>query len=152
MDYGTAGYPEGKQSFYNFNGEDLSDYILPISPAARDSFESQLCQTFLRQLRQAYAGRMSVKVLSSIRYTSEAMIASEAHIAKILVDYGLRAPRAAFPKSFLDYADHSIKKQPNSKEAARYSCRELYEHWLNIGDYSGFSKAYSHATDTLSFM
>ena len=95
---------------------------------------------------------MSLKILASIRAVAQEMHCSEAHISKVLVDYGLRAPRNAFPQSFLKHIDDSIHSQSYMSGVASYSYKELFEHWYQVEGYGGINRAYSYAVDKSRFM
>jgi len=116
------------------SGESLSEFMLPLSPICRDTLEARICQKFVKHLRHVPSSRMAVKVLSSLQYTADMLGCSDAHVAKVLVDYGLRAPRAAFPETFLQHIDVSLQKEPYEMGAASYTYKELYAHWMRIGE------------------
>ncbi len=65
---------------------------------------------FMKHIRHVPISRMEIKILSAIQFTADMTGSSDAHIAKELVDMGLRAPRMAFPIEFLDYADRTLMR------------------------------------------
>lgn len=87
---------------------------------------------FMRHLRQVPISKMEMKVLSSIHFTADIMGCSDAHIAKELVEMGLRAPRIAFPIDFLDYADSAAMRCGWSVGAPSHAIMDLR------GDWQGF--------------
>jgi hypothetical protein len=76
---------------------------LPSLPKAGqdNQFELEVFGHFIGHLRQVPNSRLEIKILSSIHFTADILDTSDALIAKTLVDLGLRAPRKAFPISFL---------------------------------------------------
>lgn len=152
MDYRTINIQAVKSDYHHVSNEDLSDYILPISSANRESFEAQICQRFLRSLREVFSGRMDLKILVSIRNVAQDMNCSEAHVSKILVDYGLRAPRSAFPQSFLKHIDEAMHMKPIMIGAASYSYKDLYDHWRVVEGHGHIKTAYSYAADKTNYM
>jgi hypothetical protein len=55
---------------------------------------------------------------------------SDAHVAKILVDLGLRAPRLAFPCQFLEYADAALMRLGWRIGGPNLELLELRQYWL----------------------
>lgn len=110
---------------------------LPIPPAtaqytARE--ELALYARFMRYLRHVPHGRMEIKILSAIQFTADMADVSDAQVAKLLVDLGLRAPRLAFPADFLKFADESLLRGLNTHQSAGTSLRALKDHWDAIGE------------------
>jgi hypothetical protein len=77
---------------------------------------------------------MEIKILSSIQFTADMLDYSDAQVAKILVDMGLRAPRLAFPADFLKYADTSLSRTGWQTGSLPESLRALKKHWDLIGE------------------
>lgn len=110
--------------------------ILPLPPTAeeKDKFEMEVYARFMRHLRCVPNSRMEIKTLSSIQFTADLMDCNDALIAKTLVDLGLRAPRHAFPASFLDFVDGSIMRSHWSDGHVAGSTGELRDYWDSIGE------------------
>lgn len=109
---------------------------LPKAPDDH-SFRSEdmdIYMRFMRHLRNVPAGDVSVKIVSSIQFTADFLVSSDAHVAKVLVDLGLRAPRQAFPASFLDYADGALSQGGWSFGGANKHIKQLHSYWVRIGD------------------
>lgn len=116
------------------NAATQSEVILPLSPIDDSTLEAQICQKFVKHLRHVPSSRTSVKILSSIQYAADMLGCNDGHVAKVLVDYGLRASRDAFPEIFLEHVDASFTRAPYDVGAPCWSYRQLHDHWTMIGD------------------
>ncbi len=128
----------------SYNAHTSSQIVLPLAPIQAASLEAQICQKFVKHLRHVPSSRTSVKILSSIQYAADILGCSDAHVSKVLVDYGLRAPRDCFPETFLDHVDASFMRAPHEVGAASWSYRQLHDHWTQIGEdiFAGVRKNY----------
>ena len=133
------------------------DSVLPLPPAAHmpgshdERTDMAIYARFMRYLRHVPNSRMDIKILSSIQFTADMLDHSDAHIAKVLVDLGLRAPRMAFPADFLDYADAALMRDEWQIGGANGALHGLREYWNAIGEdkFSGVKKQYSLADEAL---
>ena len=75
--------------------------VLPLCPSSGRPFETGVYRHFMKNFRQFPDTAAEIRVLTSIQAAAAAMGISPALAAKTLVDIGLRAPRMAFPFSFL---------------------------------------------------
>ena len=89
---------------------------------------------FYQCLREATHSRPDVCVLQAIQRTADITMNSDAYVAKILVEKGLRAPRMAFPGEYLDHVITALARHPHHMGSASETDRDLYAHWLSIGD------------------
>lgn len=128
--------------------------MLPLPPMPGEEgqvtrFEMEVYARFMRHLRQVPNSRQETKVFASIQFTADAMDTSDALVAKTLADLGLRAPRKAFPATFLEYVDKSTARRLNGMEPPPPSVTALRDHWDRIGEdrFSGFSSLYSRVYD-----
>jgi len=55
-------------------------------------------------------------------------------VAKTLVDLGLKAPRRAFPVSFLDFVDRSLQRASWDHGVPLASVMKTRDHWDRIGE------------------
>ncbi len=94
--------------------------VLPSRPENNASFEAGLYDRFIHHLRHVPNSRMEIKILSAIQFTADSIDHGDALVAKTLVDLGLRAPRKAFPVSFLEFVDRSIARQ--GWDLGSYAC------------------------------
>lgn len=109
---------------------------LPIPPAhvKKSDAEIEIYARFMRHLRHVPNNRVEIKVLSAIQFTADMTDNSDAHVAKVLVDYGLRAPRMAFPADFLRFADQSFARSTWAVGGPSRALLELRAHWESIGE------------------
>lgn len=119
-------------------GYDSERTVLPLPPALGEErrFEMDVYVRFMRHLRQVPNSRMDVKILSSIQFTADMLDTSDALIARMLVDMGLRAPRAALPVSFLDFVDNIFRRAvwDSGVNAPQATLVALKRHWDRIGE------------------
>ena len=118
---------------------------LPIPPAPHigiapgdkpdTRFEMEIYARFMRHLRDVPNSRMEIKILAAIGFTADMMDISDALVAKTLVDMGLRAPRRAFPLSFLEFADKTLQRKAWDNAAhTPAGIAEMHAHWNQIGE------------------
>lgn len=107
---------------------------LPLPPENKSEFEMAVYAKFMRHLRCVPNSRAEIKILSSMLFTADMMGTSDEHIAKVLVDCGLRAPRAAFPDAFLNHVDQSFMRDENALGAATSEYKALGSHWTKHGE------------------
>lgn len=84
---------------------------------------------FIGHFRSVPVSRIETKILTSIQFTADLMECSDAHIAKVLVEIGLRAPRDAFPIDFLNYFDRSMKRTGWAVGAPSEAMLDLSDSW-----------------------
>lgn len=110
--------------------------ILPLPPTmGQDTrFEMEVYARFMRHMRSVPHSRMEIKILSSIQFTADMMDTSDALITKTLADLGLRAPRRAFPVTFLDFVDKSVMRMNRDTGTPPPSVVKLHSHWKKIGE------------------
>ncbi len=134
------------------NHIDISDdkrIAFPFPPASINGaeMEMEVYVRFMRHFRHVPNNRMEIKILSAIQFTADMTDHSDAHIAKILVDFGLRAPRMAFPADFLRFADHSLMRSNWVVGGPSKALLALKDHWHDIGEdrFAAFRGEYSIA-------
>lgn len=112
--------------------------VLPLPPSNGEEarFEMEVYVRFMRHLRQVPNSRMDIKILSAIQFTADTMDIGDALAARTLVDLGLRAPRAAFPMTFLDFVDNSFRRAAweTGLGLPPASAMKLKDHWDRIGE------------------
>lgn len=109
---------------------------LPLPPDSTidNADEMEIYARFMRHLRLVPNSRTEIKVLSAIQFTADMLDLTDALVAKVLVDLGLRAPRKAFPSAYLDHVDRSLLRsgfEVGSPTAASLALREF---WDKIGE------------------
>ncbi len=120
--------------------------FLPLNPEiAQEESDRIVHSRFMRHLQHVPSSKMEIKILSSIQFTADMLDYSDAHVAKILVDMGLRAPRMAFPVEFLEFADSSLMRSGWEVGGPTPSLIALKNHWDRIGEdrFSTFNRQYS---------
>ena len=111
--------------------------ILPKSPPSGDeitatrSEDKMIHSRFMNHLACVPNSRIDIKILSAIQFTADILGYSDAHISKVLVDLGLRASRAAFPATFLDYADNALIRTVWDIGAPSLALKELDTYWID---------------------
>lgn len=120
--------------------------VLPLPPGLEIAmggghdgrFEMEIYARFMRHLRNVPNSRMEIKILAAIQFTADMLDTSEALIAKTLVDLGLRAPRKAFPGTFLDFCDNMLlraaAKFGDDHTTPPQAVSVLKGHWDSIGE------------------
>lgn len=127
------------------NDNRLDKIILPLPPANADAkMEMEIYARFMRHLRCVPSPRFEIKILQAVQFTADILDASEELVCKVLVDLGLRAPRYAFPVSFLHYADTAMQRTDFEIGSATESLKSLNSHWSRPGMQE--EKLVSHST------
>ncbi|MEZ5813208.1 MAG: hypothetical protein R3E13_00535 [Alphaproteobacteria bacterium] len=117
---------------------------LPLPPEICEGAEMEIYTRFMRHLRCVPNSRMAIKVLSAIQFTADMVDYSDAHVAKLLVELGLRAPRMAFPADFLRFADQALMRSGWDVGAPGAALYELRDYWNAHGEdrFAGFKRDY----------
>ncbi|MEM8833184.1 MAG: hypothetical protein AAGB32_01465 [Pseudomonadota bacterium] len=127
-------YLKSNDNQYNFSGD--VRIVLPLPPEnveqCRD--EMEVYARFMRHLRLVSNGSVNIKVLSAMQFTADLLNDSDAYIAKVLVDLGLRAPRAAFPSDYLDFVDQSAQCDKQEFGMPSKAVQDIVKHWGRIGE------------------
>lgn len=112
-----------------------NDIHLPLPPEGGNTNQDmEIYARFMQHLRLVPNSSDNIKVLSSVQFTADMLDISDALIAKTLVDLGLRAPRAALPAEYLDYADKTLLRRGWHVGGPTVSIAELKAHWDKIGE------------------
>lgn len=110
------------------------NFALPLPPEKEKSEDMAVYGRFLRHLRCVPTSRMEIKILSAIQFTADMEGLHDAHVSKILVELGLRAPRLAFPQDFLKYADNAVLREDWEVGSASPALRSLARDWARQGE------------------
>ena len=109
--------------------------LLPLPPSEPQAHtEMEIYARFMRHLRLVPNSRAEIKVLSAILFTADMMDLGDGLIAKTLVDLGLRAPRAAFPESWLEHVDRCLMRNRWEFGGPSKEIIELKKYWDAIGE------------------
>ncbi len=129
------------------------DVILPLPPHVTEGDDMALYARFMRHLRNVPNNRMEIKVLSAIQFTADITGHSDAHVAKLLVDLGLRAQRMAFPADFLRYADRALMRSGWEVGAPTHGMIALKNFWNRTSEdkFGAFKGEYSLLDERVYF-
>jgi hypothetical protein len=126
--------------------------ILPPPPQII-SEDVEIYERFMRHLRNVPTSRIEIKILSAIQFTADFVGHSDAHVAKALVEFGLRAPRMAFPAEFLKYADMALMRTGWEVGGPSAALKELKLFWDTKGEdkLAVFRGEYDYAVQRVFF-
>lgn len=104
-------------------------YTMPVPPAD-SSPDFVYHQAFVHEMNRVENSSIALKLRQAIINTADRTKTSPAHVARLLVDYGLRAPRHAFPDSFVDFVDSRPEPKLSVLRAAQdLDVLELKNFW-----------------------
>jgi hypothetical protein len=123
---------------------------LPLPPEG--SVEMDVYARFMRHLRHVPNSRMDIKILSSLQFTADMTDLGDAFVSKLLVECGLRAPRAAFPASYLEYVDRSLMRSGWDIGGPCSATLALKSHWDRIGEdrFAAFRREYPRVQEPIT--
>lgn len=127
-------------------------YVLPMPPLELTyAVDTEIYARFMKHVRLVPNSRMDIKILSAIQFTSDMMDLNEALVAKTLADMGLRAPRRAFPESYLEHIDRSLMRSGWEVGGPCASALAMKDHWDAIGEdkFAGVRREYSILSEPL---
>ena len=104
---------------------------MPVPPTA-SSPDLIYHQAFIRAMNALESDDLSAKIYSAIDRAAVMTETSPAHLARLLVSYGLRAPRNAFPDSFIGYVETYTKTLNDNTSLAmvqHHDIIELHDSW-----------------------
>jgi hypothetical protein len=129
-----------------------ANVILPLPPEKGQMQDMDVYIRFMRHLRCVPNSRATIKVLSAIQFTADFLDCSDAHVAKLLVDLGLRAPRMAFPAEFLGYADASLIRTGWVVGGPSAALTALKAYWDETGEdkFAAFRSTHSLAVSSFA--
>lgn len=104
---------------------------MPVPPEASTS-DMAYHQAFIRAMNAIESDDIPAKIYSAIDRAAVMTETSPAHLARLLVTYGLRAPRNAFPDSFIGYVDtytKTLRDNPSLAMVQHHDIIELNDTW-----------------------
>lgn len=128
----------------------FENVFLPLPPLGGiESMELEIYARFMRHFRLVPNSRIEIKVLSAIQFTSDILDLNDAIVSKTLADMGLRAPRRAFPESYLDHVDRSLMRSGWDAGGPSASSVDMKRFWDDIGEdkFASFKKDYPRVTE-----
>lgn len=103
-------------------------YTMPVPPQ-EGTLDSHYYQTFVRSMNRVSVKSPADRLKAAIERTADACDTSPGHIARILVEYGLRAPRHIFPKDFVSFIDDRSKVLKRLNLPLNAEITELAHFW-----------------------
>lgn len=124
----------------------FDNVFLPLPPLDEaDSLDLEVYARFMRHIRLVPNSRTDIKVLSGIQFTADMMDLNDAIVSKMLADMGLRAPRRAFPESYLDHVDQTLMRSGWDVGGPSASSIDMKRFWDDIGEdkFAAFRRDYA---------
>lgn len=123
---------------------------LPLPPQKENALGIEVYARFMTHMRQVPHRRTEIKILSAIQFTANMMDYTDAQIAKMLVDMGLRVGRDGLPADYLDFADASLMRSGWDVGGPSAGLAALKGYWDDIGEdkFAGFRRQYSLLNET----
>ena len=108
----------------------------PLPPTVFDRFGEglDLYVRFMRIVRASATTNVKAKILSAIQGAAIASGQGDGDASLLLIELGLRAPRAAFPAEFLERMDGALLRRAAGAQDLSPALRDLVIHWHDIGD------------------
>ena len=131
-----------KSNDNNFEGTNIT---LPFPPSDMTAaYEMEVYARFMRHLRVVPTSRPEIRILAAMQFAADMMDIQDADIASVLVALGLRAPRLAFPETYLEFADNALMRDAHEIGSADSHLRDLQSHWHKIGEdrFAAFRRCY----------
>lgn len=138
-----------KSNDNKFEGTNIQ---LPLPPTdMKAAYEMEIYARFMRYLREVPTSRPEICILAATQHVADMMDVGDAQIAKILVDLGLRAPRMAFPESYLQFSDKTLMRSIYEIGYANGALKDLQSHWQFIGEdkFAAFKRYYPSLAEGL---
>lgn len=112
-------------------------YILlplpPLEPAeSKSKFEMEIYVRFMRCLRNISNMPREMAILTALQFVADMMEMIVTEVVEILVDLGLRAPRSAFPESYVKLIDQATMQDIYDVRLSHFPLRDLRHHWQAI--------------------
>ena len=106
----------------------------PLPPSKDDDLAMEVYARFMGHLRKVLHRRGEIKVLASIQFTAMVLDYTDAHVAKMLVDLGLRVGRSGLPAEYLEFAHNSLMRSGWEVGGPSASLLALNDYWDEIGE------------------
>lgn len=110
-------------------------YTMPVPPQ-EGTQDSEFYQTFVRSMNRVSVKKATDRIRQAIERTADACDTSPAYIARILVEYGLRAPRHVFPNDFTSFIDDRSKVLKRLNLPLNGEITELAHFWAGTTEVS----------------
>lgn len=129
----------------------FENVFLPLPPLVEgQTQELEVYGRFMRHMRLMPISDLNIKILSAIQFTADMMDMGDALVARMLADMGLRAPRRAFPSSYLDHVDRAMIRGDSTSPHYSVICAssvDMKRFWDEIGEdkFAAFKKEFLRA-------
>lgn len=77
-------------------------YTMPVPPM-KDSQAFDYYQQFVHEMNNSFEVHTGRRIQQSIERSAKKLHTSSAYMARVLVEYGLRAPKSVFPVDFVSH-------------------------------------------------
>lgn len=128
----------------NHEPDAFDNVFLPLPPLDdADHLELEVYARFMRHFRLIPSASLNIKILSAIQFTADMIDITDALVSKMLADMGLRAPRQAFPESYLEHVDRTVAVPGWESGGPTASSVDMKRFWDDIGEdvFEGYCKA-----------
>lgn len=136
----------------NLQEDVFENVFLPLPPlGGMESTELEIYARFMRHFRMIPNSNIEIKVLSAIQFTSDMMDLNDAVVCKTLADMGLRAPRKAFPETYLEHVDRSLMRSGWDVGGPCASSIDMKRFWDEIGEdkFAPFKRDFPRVEETV---
>ena len=118
---------------------------LPLPPQKEQLVEMEAYARFMQHLRRVPHNRMEIKILSAIQFTADMMDYTDAQIAKMMVDCGLRVGRAGLQMDYLEFADAALMRSGWDVGGPSAPLVALKDYWDETGEdkFAAFRRDYT---------
>lgn len=127
--------PKNYKTKDQYEPDAFDNVFLPLPPLDdADGLELEIYARFMRHFRLIPSARIEIKILSAIQFTADMVDISDAVVSKTLADMGLRAPRSAFPESYLEHVDRTVALSGWEAGGPTASSIDMKRFWDDIGE------------------
>ncbi len=124
----------------------FDNVFLPLPPLDdADHLDLEIYARFMRHFRLIPSAKIEIKILSAIQFTADMVDITDALVSKTLADMGLRAPRKAFPETYLEHVDRTVAMSGWEAGGPTASSIDMKRFWDDIGEdvFTGYSKEHT---------
>lgn len=82
----------------------VSLYTMPVPPL-KDSQAYDYYQQFVHEMNRSFEAHTGMRIKQSIERASQTLHTSPSYLSRVLVEYGLRAPKNVFPRDFVSHVE-----------------------------------------------
>lgn len=104
---------------------------MPVPPSD-SSPDFMYYQAFMHAMNSIDQTCLATRIFEALERAAQRTETSSAHLARLFVSYGMRAPAQAFPESFRNYAESYIRTlndNPSLSMSQHHDIIELHSMW-----------------------